>query len=219
MASDGASLSSWLPPQPIHFKDGHYFLEGDPNPIADTFEQITNTISHFRHCLPRRSPEVRRALSLTLRYANIPDLIGRGPWRPSDPRYTPFRSTIAPLLAHNLWHSSKVLSAPFLAFIPRRRIAGIIDAILELQDGTKAIAILQCSRREERLLPAVRTELGGAVAAICDHRSIFPSHAITIWAAAGVTEIEYHHPDICLGLWIDALDLALFNKSLARNAI
>lgn len=219
MASDAPSAHSWLPPQPIHFKQGHYFLDNDSEPIQQSFEQIANAVQRPRHRIPRRSPEVRRALSLTLRYAHNPQLIGRGPWLPSDTRYLPFRSTIAPLLSHNLWQSAQVLAAPYLAFIPRQRIAGAIDAVLELADGTTAIAILQCSRRDETVLPAVRTELGGALAAICDHRSIYPSHAITIWAAAGNTEIEYHHPDRCLSLWVDALDLARFTaKTLAPSA-
>lgn len=210
---------SWLPPQPIHFKTGHYLLEGDDEPIQETFEQIANAVHPPRHRLPRRSLEVRRALSLTLRYAHHPELIGRGPWLPNDPRYLPFRSTIAPLLSHNLWQSAQVLAAPYLAFIPRHRIAGAIDVVLQLPDGSTAIAILQCSRRNEAVLPAVRIELGGALAAICDHRSLFPSHAITIWAAAGNTELEYHHPDRCLGLWVDALDHIRFTaKTLAPIA-
>lgn len=214
MASDANPLS-WLEPLPIRHEAGRYFLHDDPTPIEDTFETITNAVHHPRHRLPRRIPEVRRALSLTLRYAYNPALQGKGPWTPaSDSRYLPFRTTISPLLSQPLWQTATVIGAPFLTFIPRHRIAGPIDVILQLPDGSIAIAILQCSQRFEHLASAARTELGGAIAAICDHRTVYPAHAISIWAAADSTEIEYHHPDRCLGLWVDALDHALYSRRL-----
>jgi hypothetical protein len=214
MASDAKTLS-WLEPLPIHHEAGRYFLDHDPTPLDDTFETITNSVHHPRHRLPRRIPEVRRALSHTLRYAFNPALQGKGPWTPgTDSRYLPFRSTIGPLLSQPLWQTASVIAAPFLTFIPRQRIAGPIDVILQLPDGSIAIAILQCSQRLEHLASAARTELGGAIAAISDHRTAFPSHAISIWAAADHTEIEYHHPDRCLGLWVDAIDHARFSRRL-----
>lgn len=216
MASDAKPLS-WLDPLPVRHDAGRYFLHSDPGPIEDTFESITNAVHHPRHRLPRRIPEVRRALSLTLRYVYNPALQGKGPWAPSRP-YIPFRSTIGPLLAQPLWQTATVIAAPFLTYIPRQRVAGPIDVILQLPDGSVAIAILQCSRREEHLVSAARTELGGAIAAINDHRTAFPAHAISVWAAADNTEIEYHHPDRCLGLWVDAIDHARYSQRLLTTA-
>jgi hypothetical protein len=213
MASDAPPLLGWLDPLPIRYSNGLFVLSNDST-IEETFQQITDEAHHPRNRIPRRSPEVRRALSQTLRYAHNPALQGRGPWLPADPRYTPFRSTIAPLLSQPLWETARVIAAPLLAYIPRARIAGIIDVALQFPDGSTAIAVLQCSRRSEDLVPVARTELGGAIAALSDHRTLIPSHAITIWAAAGNTEIEYHHPDRCLGLWVDALDRARFARRL-----
>lgn len=203
MASD-SDLPSWLPSLSIRHANGQYILN-DGTICPFTFEQITNAIHRPR--LPRRVPEVRRALALTLRSAHHPGYQDKEPWVAAEPRYQPFRSTIQPLLAHPHWSTARLLAAPFLTYIPRSLIAGPIDVILQLPDGSIAIAILQTARRHESLLYAVRTELGGALAAVIDHRTIAPDHALTIWAAPGSTEIEYHHPDMCLGTWVDAASL------------
>jgi len=203
MASDSNS-PPWLPSLSIRHDQAQFILN-DGTICPSTFEQITNAIHRPR--LPRRIPEVRRALALTLRSAHHPGWQDKGPWMPDEPRYQPFRSTIQPLLAHPIWNTAQILAAPFLTYTPHSLIAGPIDAILQLPDGTMAIAMLQTARRQKALLYAVRTELGGALAAVIDHRTIAPAHALTIWAAPGSTEIEYHHPDSCLGLWVDAASL------------
>jgi hypothetical protein len=204
----------WLNPLPIRHSSGQFLLAHDPTPIQETFQQITDEAHRPHIRIPRRSPEIRRALCLMLRHQHKPNQQGRGPWQPLDPCYAPFRTIINPLLAQPIWTTARVIAAPFITYIPRARIGGIIDVILQFPDGSTAIAILQNTRRSEDILPVVRSELGGAIAAICDHRTVIPDHAITVWAAADTTEIEYHHPDRCLGLWVDALDRARFARQL-----
>lgn len=202
---------AWLTPQPLRSTKEGYILEGDPEPITSSFADVINAFHRPR--LPRKIYEVRNALALTLRYAHHPDFIGQGPWVPAAERYRPFRSTIAPLLAHPLWQSTVVIAAPFLLHLKRPRVAGSLDVILQLADKSLAVVTVVCQRQEERYQAVVRAELGGFIAAISDQRVILPSHAISVWAAPGETTIEYHHPDVCLGLWVDAADVA---RSLAK---
>jgi hypothetical protein len=218
---------TWLDPLPIRWDAGaNLFRLQPPNddapapaPIETTFEQITNEVHHPRHRIPRRIPEVRRALCSILRFAHHPDLIGRGTWVPEAPCYKPFRSTITPLLDHPLWQGHAVIAAPFLVFLPRRPIAGIIDAIVQHPEGEIGIVALQTCRREEHLVSAARTELGGLIAALADHQRLWVTHAITLWAAPGSTEVEHHHPDICLSHWVDAIDLHGFGARLKPRTL
>lgn len=218
---------TWLDPLPIRWDSGsNTFRLQPPNdtipaptPIETTFEQISNQVHHPRHRITRRTPEVRRALCSTLRYANHPALAGRGPWVPEAACYRPFRSTISPLLGHPLWQSHAVIAAPFLVFLPRRPIAGIIDAVVQHPKGQIGVVTLHTCRREERLVSAARTELGGLIAALADHRRLWVTHAITLWAAPGSTEVEHHHPDICLAHWIDAVDLSSFGAKLKPRTL
>lgn len=218
---------TWLDPLPIRWDAGagHFRLQAPedsstaPAPIETTFEQIANEVHHPRHRIQRRSPEVRRALSFTLRFAHHPGFIGRGPWLPDDPCYTPFRSTIAPLLDHTLWQSHAVIAAPFVVFLPRQPVAGVIDAVVRHPEGDISVVALHTCRREEQLVSAARTELGGFIAALADHQVLWVSHAISVWAAPGSTEVEYHHPDICLSHWVDAVDLTRFGARLRPRAL
>jgi len=212
----------WLPDLPITW-NGHCFLLKPSSPYAEgqpiqrTFEQVTNDVHHPRHRIQRRSPEVRRALCATLRSAYHPIQGGRGPWVPDHDCYKPFRSTIGPLLEHTLWQSHAVIAAPFIAFLPRRPIAGFIDAIVQHPEGDVGVVTLHTCRREDQLVSAARTELGGLIASLADHQVVYVNHAITVWASPGNTEVEYHHPDICLSHWVDALDLSQFTARLTSR--
>lgn len=210
---------NWLNPLPIRWEDGKFYVRPPRDltpavaPIERTFEQLVNEVHQPRQRIRRRTPEVRRALSATLRSHHHPKYKQRGPWRPEDDRYIPFRSTIAPLLAHPIWGNA-VIAAPFLLYLRRPPVASIIDAIIQQPDGAIGVIALHTTRREEQLVNAARAELGGMVAALADHQIVWVSHAITLWAAPGITEAEYHHPDICLGLWSDAVDLSRFDSKL-----
>lgn len=208
-------LLSWLDPLNIQSTPEGYRVPGvHGEPVTTTFEVIVNSISPRGHGLPRRIPEIRNALAHTLRYAHCPALVGQGPWRPTAARYQPFRTTIGPLLDHPIWQSANVIAAPDLLYLPARPIAGSVDVILQLADGSIAIAGLYCCRHQPALTPAVRTELGGFIAAVCDTRRLVPQHAMAIWAGPDETIVETHHPDICLGLWVDAIDQHNFNARL-----
>lgn len=197
----------WLDPLPVKRTPDGYQVPGRSAPITTTFEGIVNSLYRPRgRALPRRIPEIRNALAHTLRYAHCPALVGQGPWRPTADRYKPFRSTIAPLLDHPIWQSVNVIAAPDLLYLPARPIAGSVDVILQLADGTIAIAGLYCCRQQPALATAVRTELGGFIAAVCDTRRLVPHHAFAIWAGPDEAIVETHHPDVCLGLWVDAID-------------
>ena len=210
---------SWLSPLPIRWEAGKFFIRPRHDltpavpPIERTFEQLVNKVHQPRQRIPRRTLEIRRALSATLRSQHHPKYRQRGPWRPEDDRYIPFRSTIAPLLSHPIWENS-VIAAPFLLYLRRPPVAGIVDAIVQQPDGAVGLIALHTTRREENLVAAARAELGGMVAALADHQIVWVSHAITLWAAPGNTEAEYHHPDICLALWADAVDLDRFDSKL-----
>lgn len=211
--------SPWLNPLPIRWEAGKFFVRPPRDltpavpPIDRTFEQLVNEVHQPRMRIRRRTLEVRRALSATLRHLHHPKYRHRGPWRPDDDCYTPFRSTIAPLLAHPVWDNA-VIAAPFLLYLRRPPVAGIVDAIIKQPDGAFGVIALHTTRREDHLVDAARAELGGMVAALADHQIIWVTHAITLWAAPGNTEAEYHHPDVCLGLWADAVDLARFDSKL-----
>jgi|GEM_PF-6169326 hypothetical protein len=209
----------WLSPLPISWEAGKFFVRPPRDltpavpPIDRTFEQLVNEVHQPRQRIRRRTLEVRRALCATLRHLHHPKYRHRGPWRPEDARYTLFRSTIAPLLAHPIWHNA-VIAAPFLLYLRRPPVAGIVDVIIRHPDGSVGVIALHTTRREDHLVDAARAELGGIVAALADHQVVWVNHAITLWAAPGNTEAEYHHPDICLGLWTDAVDLARFESKL-----
>lgn len=211
--------SPWLNPLPIRWEAGKFFVRPPRDltpavpPIDRTFEQLVNEVHQPRKRIRRRTLEVRRALSATLRSHHHPKYKQRGPWRPQDDRYTPFRSTIAPLLAHPIWDNA-VIAAPFLLYLRRPPVAGIVDVIIQQPDGAIGVIALHTTRREEHLVDAARAELGGMVAALADHQIVWVTHAITLWSAPGSTEAEYHHPDICLALWSDAVDLARFDSKL-----
>lgn len=210
---------SWLNPLPIRWEAGKFYVRPPRDltpavpPIEQTFELLINSVHKPRTRIRRRAIEVRRALAATLRSAHHPTHSRRGPWRPEDDRYQPFRSTIAPLLAHPIWDNS-VIAAPFMLYLRRPPVAGIADAIIQQPDGAVGVIALQTTRREEHLVPAARAELGGLIASIADHQIAWVDHAITLWAAPGNTEAEFHHPDICLSLWADAVDLASFDSKL-----
>lgn len=210
---------SWLSPLPIRWEAGKFYVRPPRDhtpavpPIERTFEQLINDVRQPRQKIRRRTIEVRRALSATLRSRHHPKHRQRGPWRPDDDRYIPFRSTIAPLLAHPIWENG-VIAAPFLLYLRRPPVAGIVDAIIRQPDGAVGVVALHTTRREDHLVEAARAELGGMVAALADHQIVWVNHAITLWAAPGNTEAEFHHPDICLGLWADAVDLSRLDSKL-----
>lgn len=195
----------WLQPLPVRFNQGHYILPGSTEPLA-TFEDVVNHVLPPGQRIPRRIPEIRRALAKTLRFAHNPSLRDQGPWVPKDPAYRIYRSVLIPLLTHQTWQTANVIAAPFLLNLPSRPIAGAVDVIYQLPDGSIAVAALHCERHQERTEQAILTELGGFIAAICDHLLFTPSHAVAIHAAADLTTFHYHHPDVCLGLWVDAVE-------------
>lgn len=200
----------WLQPQPVRLQDGRYCLPGNPLPLQSITEIVDQT--HTPALLPKRTPEIRRALAWTLRFAFHPDYQGRGPWVPDHPRYRLFRSIIAPLLMHPLWQSVEVIAAPYVLHIPGRAVAGTADVIYRQQNGELAIAALHCARPDPTIEALVLAELGGLIAAACDLRLFVPSHAVAIYAAPGETLIQSHHPDTCLGLWVDAMDRLSFQR-------
>lgn len=210
---------SWLNPLPIRWEAGKFYVRPPRDltpavpPIERTFEQLINEVRQPRKRIRRRTLEVRRALSATLRSKHHPKYCQRGPWRPDDDRYMPFRSTIAPLLAHPIWENA-VIAAPFLLYLRRPPVAGIVDAIIRQPDGAVGVIALHTNRREAHLVDAARAELGGMVAALADHQIVWVNHAISLWAAPGNVEAEFHHPDNCLSLWADAVDLARLDSKL-----
>ena len=215
----------WLKPLPIRWEAGLFHVQRPPHnltpvlpPIELTFEQVSNDVHHPRHRIKPRKPEIRRALSCSLRYNHHPKYAGGQPLLPDDPRFHPFRRTIGPLLAHNLWQSHRIIAAPFLCYLPRRPIAGFIDAIVQHPEGDVAVVTLHTCHRQDHLVSAARTELGGLIAALADHQICWVNHGITLWAGPGGTEIEHHHPDICLGHWADAVDLFSFSSKLKTKA-
>lgn len=197
---------AWLNPLPgLRYRQGAYQLAGQEEPLT-TFEAVVNAQAPRGRRIPRRVNEIRRALVHTLRYAHHPDLRDQGPWVPDDPVYRIYRSSLAPLLNHQVWSAVNVMAAPYLLHLPARPIAGAVDVVYQLQDGTVAIGVVHCDRPESPSLEAMLAELGGFIAAICDHRLFWPSHAVLIYAAPDRTHFEYHHPDVCLGRWVDAID-------------
>lgn len=197
---------AWLSPLPkLRYRQGAYQLAGQDKPLT-TFEDVVNAQQRYGRRMPRRVNEIRRALANTLRFAHNPALQGQGPWVPNDPAYRVYRSSITPLLNHQLWQGVNVIAAPYLLYLPRRPIAGAVDVIYQLPDGSIAIGVVHCDRPESPSLEAMLTELGGFIAAICDHQLFWLSHAVVIYAAPDHTHFEYHHPDVCLGHWVDALD-------------
>lgn len=209
----------WLRPLPIRWEAGRFFVRPSLTltpavpPIERTFEQLINDIYRPPSGIRRRTIEVRRALSATLRAKHHPKHKHRGPWQPIEACYTPFRSTLGPLLAHPLWNNA-VIAAPFMLYLRRPPVAGIADAIIQQPDGSVGVVTLHTTRREDYLVTSARAELGGIIASIADHQLPWVSHAITLWAAPGNTEAEFHHPDICLSLWADAVDLDRFDTKL-----
>ena len=196
----------WLKPLPVRFRNGAYVLPGSEQPLI-TFEAVVNAQYRPGRRIPRRINEIRRALANTLRHAFNPALQAHGPWIPDDPAYRVYRSYLNPLLGHQAWRSVNVIAAPFLLNLPRRPIAGAVDVIYQLQDSTIAVGVLHCERPESPAQDAILTELGGYIAAVCD-QLLYPSHAVVIYCAPDHTHFEYHHPDVCLGRWVDALDHA-----------
>lgn len=208
----------WLKPLPrLRFRNGAYQLDGVDTPLT-TFESFVDAQQRPGCRIPRRSSEIRRALANTLRFAHNPALQHRGPWVPDDPAYRIYRSSLRPLLGHQLWQEVNVIAAPYLLHLPARPIAGAVDVIYQLQDGSVAIGVVHCARPESRGLEAMLAELGGFIAAICDHRLLWPSHAVVIYVAPDETRFEHFHPDVCLGRWVDAIDRAAVLKWLQPAA-
>lgn len=209
----------WLDPLPIRWEAGKFYVRPSHTltpavpPIERTFEQLINDIYRPPSGIRRRAIEVRRALAATLRHLHHPKYKHRRPWQPNEPCFIPFRSTIGPLLAHPIWDNA-VIAAPFMLYLRRPAVAGIADVIIQQPDGTVGVVALHTTRREDCLVTAARAELGGLIASIADHQLPWVSHAITLWAAPGNTEAEYHHPDLCLSLWADAVDLDRFDAKL-----
>ena len=194
-----------LQPLPVRYHRGAFLLPDQDEPLT-TFEEVVNQVQRPGRRIPRRISEIRRALANTLRYAHNPALQDKGPWVPHDPAYRIYRSILTPLLTHQTWQTANVIAAPFVLNLPSRPIAGAMDVIYQLQDGSIAIAVVHCERHQEQTERAILTELGGFVAAVCDHLLFMPSHAVAIHAAPDLTTFHYHHPDACLGLWVDAVD-------------
>ena len=209
----------WLSPLPIRWEAGKFYVRPPRDltpaipPIERTFEQLVNDIYRPPSGIRRRTIEVRRALSATLRSKHHPKHKQRGLWQPVEACYTPFRSTLGPLLAHPIWDNA-IIAAPYMLYLRRPAVAGIADAIIQQPDGSVGVVALHTTRREDFLITSARAELGGLIASIADHQLPWVTHAITLWAAPGNTEAEFHHPDLCLSLWADAVDLDRFDAKL-----
>jgi hypothetical protein len=143
---------SWLDPLPIRWEAGTFHVRPSCSltqavpPIKRTFEQFVNSVYQPRTQIRRRTVEVRRALSTSLRYAHHPEYQKREPWYPENKRYIPFRSTIATLLVHPIWQHI-VIAAPFMLYLHRQQVAGIVDAIIQYPDGAIGVVAHRVSSR------------------------------------------------------------------------
>lgn len=199
-------------PQPIQLLPDVGWVTKDGRSIPFTIEQVvTNAVG------PKNTPfqlaPVRRALCLQLRAAmagedEIPDYHwDNGP-------FAPFSSGIRTLLKHPFWEQTKIVAAPFPLAIQRERVAGALDFITELPRGKLAIGAIFCTDPDARYTCAAAATLGAGVAALVDHHHRLPDHCIALWVQPANTTITYHHPDTCLGQWVDAWDAARWQADI-----
>lgn len=193
-------------PQPIrHLPDVGWVTE-DGTSIPFTIEQVVTNFTGPKNA-PFQIAPVRRALCLQLRAAmagddEIPD------YHWGEGKYAPYADGIRNLLAHPFWEQTRLMAAPFSLAIQRNRVAGSLDFITELPRGKLAIGAVFCTDPDPRYSCAAYATLGAGVAAMVDHHHRLPDHCIAVWVQPSITQITYHHPDVCLGQWVDAWDAA-----------
>jgi hypothetical protein len=199
-------------PQPIRLVPDVGWVREDGTAIPFTIEQVVGNFAGPK-CTPFQLPLIRRALCLQLRAAmagedEIPD------YHWSQGAYEPFSSGIRSLLKHPFWEQTRIVAAPFPLAIQRFKVAGALDFITELPRGKLAIGAVFCTDPDPRYSCAAAATLGAGVAALVDHHHRLPDHCIAIWAQPAQTTITYHHPDICLGQWVDAWDAARWQSDI-----
>ena len=119
---------------------------------------------------------------------------------PHGPLYGAYGAWIEPLLAEPLWDHVSVIGSELMLFDMQRNVAGTIDLVLRLPDGSCALADLKTlSAKGSRY--DTRPQLGAGIVMAEQHYGLVFSRGLTIWSKPGQCRIQSHTAQECRRSW------------------
>lgn len=221
-----AMASSWLEPLPIarddaswtywHTQTGHRFPVSITGVISrvhkssialarieacrEVWEPRGNTChAALQHFAIARWGACAGPLATDSKHLSWPDW--QLPPDPHGPLYGAYGAWIEPVLAEPLWDHVSVIGSELMLFDLDRNVAGTIDLVLRLPDGSCALADLKTlSAKGSRY--DTRAQLGAGIVMAEQHYGLEFSRGLTIWSKPGQCRIQSHGADECRQAWL-----------------